>query len=238
MLGQSADTYQNRLDDLIIKIDEYFWCEEKGAYIDTFESGKKNVTRHANIFALLFGYGTEAQRKSIVKNVILNDEVPKISTPYFKFYELEAMCTIGKLDYVFEQIKGYWGAMIEIGATTFWEEFDIDWIENAGRIDEIVPDDKIDIHTSYGRGCYKKLRLSLCHGWASGPAPFMVRNILGVHILEPGCKKVAITPNLAGLDWACGTYPTPYGIIKIEHRVENGEIISKVTAPEEVEIIK
>lgn len=79
--------------------------------------------------------------------------------------------------------------MLDLGATTFWEDFDIDWIENAARIDEIVPVGKIDVHAAYGKFCYQKLRHSLCHGWANGPAPFLGRYILGIEILEAGCKK-------------------------------------------------
>ena len=127
--------------------------------------------------------------------------------------------------------------MLDYGATTFWEDFDIDWIKNAGGIDSIVPDGKIDIHGTYGKFCYQKFRHSLCHGWASGPAPFISKHILGVHVLEPGCKKVKITPKLGDLQWVKGAYPTPYGVIKIEHCMVDGKIQSKVTAPEGVEIV-
>ena len=56
-------------------------------------------------------------------------------------------------------------------------------------------------------------------------------------MLEPGCKKVKITPKLGDLQWVKGTYPTPYGVIKIEHCMVDGKIQSKVTAPEGVEIV-
>jgi hypothetical protein len=107
---------------------------------------------------------------------------------------------------------------------------------NAARIDEIVPEGKVDVHTSFGKHCYQKLRHSLCHGWASGPAPFLMKHILGVNILEAGCKKIKISPNLCDLEWACGTYPTPYGVIEIEHKKVNGKVVTKVNAPKEVEI--
>ena len=41
-------------EKLTASIEKFFWDEEKGAYIDSFTSGKRNVTRHANIFAILF----------------------------------------------------------------------------------------------------------------------------------------------------------------------------------------
>lgn len=201
LLGENADTYQNMLSELVTKIDQYFWCEEKGAYIDCFENDKKNVTRHANIFALLFGYGTEAQRKSIVKNVILNDEVPQISTPYFKFFELEAMCTIGKLDYVFEQIKGYWGAMIEIGATTFWEEFtpNVDWKEQLGMYDR-----------KYGK--------SLCHAWGASPIYLIGRYFLGVTPTSAGYETFTVEPNLSNIEEVDAVIPVKDGSVTIQKK--------------------
>jgi len=100
-----------------------------------------------------------------------------------------------------------------------------------------VPEGKVDIHGDYGAYCYLKLRHSLCHGWASGPAAFMTKKIIGVQVLEPGCRKIKVTPNLGDLQWAKGTYPTPYGIVSIEHRAENGKVTTNFTAPDEVEVV-
>ena len=47
-------------------------------------------------------------------------------------------------------ISEYWGAMLDLGATTFWEDFHIDWTKNAARIDELVPEGKVDVHGAYG----------------------------------------------------------------------------------------
>ena len=46
--------YRQDYEKLTASIEKFFWDEEKGAYIDSFTSGKRNVTRHANIFAILF----------------------------------------------------------------------------------------------------------------------------------------------------------------------------------------
>ena len=77
-------------------------------------------------------------------------------------------------------IRQYWGAMLDLGATTFWEDFDLDWTANAGRIDELVPAGKKDIHGDFGNYCYKGFRHSLCHGWASGPTAWLSEHVLGV----------------------------------------------------------
>ncbi len=163
--------------------------------------------------------------------------LPYGMSTFYGYYVLLALAKAGRVEDAIAAMRSYWGAMLDVGATTFWEDFDMEWLRGCSGIDEIPCDGKNDIHSSYGKFCYEKLRLSLCHGWASGPAPFMAKHILGVKILEPGCKKLAIEPQLGGLEWARGTYPTPYGIVEIEHHVENGKVETKVNAPKEVEIV-
>lgn len=155
---------------------------------------------------------------------------------FWGFYTLKALAKSGDTAQALDIIKGYWGKMLEMGATSFWEDFDVKWAENASRIDEAVADGKIDIHGDYGKHCYKGLRHSLCHGWASGPTAFLSQQVLGISIVEAGCKKVRIKPNLGNLRWAKGKFPTPYGEIYVEHTVTNGKVETKFSAPDEVEV--
>ena len=128
--------------------------------------------------------------------------------------------------------------MLSLGATTFWEDFNIDWTKNANRIDELPREGKIDVHATYGEYCYVKLRHSLCHGWASGPTPWLSKHILGIKILEPGMTKIKIEPNLGDLQWAKGTFPTPYGVISVEHtKGKDGKIKTTIDAPEKIQVI-
>lgn len=53
-LGEENPEYMEKYEKLIGQIRKFYWDREKGAFIDSFESGKRNVTRHANIFAILF----------------------------------------------------------------------------------------------------------------------------------------------------------------------------------------
>lgn len=69
-------------------------------------------------------------------------------------------------------MKDYYGAMLDRGATTFWEDFNIDWLEGSGSIDKIDPTKK-DIHGDYGAHCYVGYRHSLCHGWSAGVVRFI-----------------------------------------------------------------
>ena len=64
---------------------------------------------------------------------------------FYGYYMLEAMAMAGNYQGALDVIREYWGAMIDLGATSFWEDFDINWIPNAAPIDELVPEGKKDI---------------------------------------------------------------------------------------------
>jgi len=162
---------------------------------------------------------------------------PKDVSTFYGFYVLQALAKSGDTDTALDFIRTYWGAMLDLGATTFWEDFNLEWTNNAARIDELVPPGKKDIHGDYGAYCYLGFRHSLCHGWASGPTAWLSQNVLGVKPLAPGCKRVRIAPQLGNLKWAEGTYPTPLGPIHVRHeRKLDGTVTSKIEAPPGVQV--
>ena len=153
-------------------------------------------------------------------------------------YILNARAEAGDIEGALNDAREFWGGMLQMGATTFWEDFSIDWMENAARIDEEVPEGMIDIHGDYGAYCYKGFRHSLCHGWSSGPIPFATEYILGVTPVEPGYKTVRVKGNLGDLEYARGTVPTPKGVISVFHRKgTDGKIATRVEAPDGIEVI-
>jgi hypothetical protein len=158
---------------------------------------------------------------------------------FYGYYMLEAKAAAGDHQAAMDVIKQYWGAMLDLGATTFWEDFNLDWLPNAARIDELVPEGKVDIHGDYGAYCYLGFRHSLCHGWASGPTAWLTEHVLGVKVIEPGCKALKITPHLGDLKFVEGTYPTPYGVVTIKHtKMADGKIKSEIKGPKEVRIMR
>lgn len=85
----------------------------------------------------------------------------------------------------------------------------------------------------------KGFRHSLCHGWASGPTSWLSEYVLGVQVVEPGCRVVRITPHLGDLEWVEGTFPTPYGVITIRHeKGADGKVRSRIDAPSEVKVVR
>ena len=173
-----------------------------------------------------------------------NEEVIKVEgargfSTFYGYYMLQAMAKAGDYAGAMDFISEFWGAMIDLGATTFWEDFHTDWLkEDVAPITELVPAGKKDIHGDFGAYCYQGFRHSLCHGWASGPTAWLSQHVLGVEIVEPGYKVVKINPHLGDLEWVEGAVPTPFGDIKISHRKDaEGNVVSTVSAPECVTVI-
>lgn len=158
---------------------------------------------------------------------------------FYGYYMLEALAKAGDYTNAMNIISDYWGGMLDLGATTFWEDLTYSDLKRAARIDEIVPQGRYDLHAEGGAYCYKGMRHSFCHGWASGPTPWLTKHVLGVVPLEPGCRKVKIEPHLGELKWVEGTFPTPYGVIEIRHEKQNnGEVESTIKAPKEVLVVR
>ena len=157
---------------------------------------------------------------------------------FMAYYILQARAQAGDVEGALNTAREYWGGMLNLGATTFWEDFDINWMKQAAPIDRLPMEGEIDVHGTYGRFCYQGFRHSLCHGWSSSITSWLTRYILGIEVVEPGCRKIRIHPNLCDLSWVKGTYPTPEGTLYVEHRLkENGEIKTTFQAPEGIEVI-
>lgn len=103
-------------------------------------------------------------------NKLIEGRAKGFST-FMSYYVLSAIASRDEKLAV-DLMKEYYGAMLDRGATTFWEDFHMDWLEGTGRIDEI-DENKKDIHGDCGAHCYVGFRHSLCHGWSAGVVKFI-----------------------------------------------------------------
>lgn len=203
-------------------------------YLDKIRSEEVKIKTNKRVSALL----TLAGKKSPNSDIWMLDNSGSDMSCFMGYYFLLAKAKLGQLEGAVNIIREYWGGMLDMGATTFWEDFDIDWMQNSAGIDQIVPEGMNDIHGDFGRHCYTQFRHSLCHGWASGPTPFLSEKLAGIEILKPGCRKLKINPKLAGLQWYNVTYPTPYGAVEIKCRNKNGTVETDISAPGPIEITR
>ena len=201
LVGVESDEYIAQANVLEARISKDFWREELGAFVDCIDREDRVdvVTRHANIFALRYGIADEHQKERIIDCVIKNDKIPKITTPYFEFFELDAMCSIGETGYFVDMLHRYWGGMAALGATTFWEEFDP---EQEGN-------EHFEMYSNkFGR--------SLCHAWASSPIYLLGKYVLGVRPTSPAYKTFDIVPDALGFKTVSGRVPVLDGYVDVD----------------------
>lgn len=201
VLGEDETTvYTERADKLKKLINEKYWDNERFAYIDSFTSGRRNITRHANIFAILYDFVDRATADKLVDSVLENDSITKITTPYFELYELMALCKLGHIEYAQNMIDSYWGGMLKLGATTIWEQYD-------------PTQSGIEHYAMYGH----KYGKSLCHAWGSGPVYLLGRYCCGIYPTAVGASEFNVEPNPGIYNEFSGVVPIGDGLVKVDY---------------------
>lgn len=160
---------------------------------------------------------------------VIKDGGVKGLSSYLLFYTLKELSKTDP-ECALSLLKDYECRQLDRGATTFFEDYDVSWEQNAGDILSLSKNE--DIHGDRGDYCYKGFRHSLCHGWASGAVPFLAECVAGIEIAEPGCKKIRISPKMCGLDFIDVSYPTPLGILKAEIKRSDDGFSVEYSAPE------
>ena len=189
-------------------------------------------SKQANALLSIAGLG---DAKAINRSELAHNPLAGIST-FYGYYVLQARAHAGDYRGCLKLIRSFWGAMLDRGATTFWEDFDLAWLKGSGRIDEPTPPGKKDLHADFGAHCYVGLRHSLCHGWAAGPTAWLSEHVLGFSPAGVGSTRIRIAPHLGDLQWVRGSFPTPLGAVHVEHCRRGNKIDSVIDAPAGVTI--
>lgn len=193
-LSDTVDTLVD-INALRERIFQRYYDEARGAFIDGYASGKRVINRQQNVLAVLFDFTDEQQTQRIVENVLCGD-APAITTPFFKTFELMALGKCGKTERVLEYVKSYWGGMLELGATSFWEEFD---------------PTKTEHYSMYG----DKYGKSLCHVWGGGPVCLLINYLAGISVTAVGGSAYTVQPYLHGIDAYSARMPVADGVVEV-----------------------
>ena len=211
VIGREDEGCRDQAECLKKNIWDKFYDKEAGVFIDSYESGNHVVTRQSNILAYLFLVEDSKVRADIYENVVLNEEIRQISTPYFKFYENQVHCEAGNGKLLEESLRKYYGSMLETGATSLYEEYD--------------PDKKGAEHYAMYGDAYGK---SLCHAWSASPIYLLGRYRLGVKNTGIGYDSFEVAPMRGDLRTFKGTVPLPGGYVSVEVSDEMVKVMSTV----------
>jgi len=174
-----------------------FWSAGQGAFRDC--TGSDAAGRHANLLAVLSGTATPEHAESLTEQVLLNPGIPAVGTPYMRSLEAMALARCGRQEAMLDVLRTYWGGMLDLGASTFWERFD------AGETGEAR-------HAMYGR----PYATSLCHAWSAGPVFLLGGELFGCRPIEPGWARFTLDISEPPLTRLVGAIPTPHGEIRIQ----------------------
>jgi alpha-L-rhamnosidase len=119
-------------------------------------------------------------------------------TPFMAAFRLRALLATGDVERVLAEVRRSWGAMLDAGPGTFWEEF-----SDAG-----------PSLAMYGRPFGR----SLCHAWSAGPAALLPEAVLGLRPTGDGWARFEVAPQLGELEWASAVVPAPPGDIVVHVR--------------------
>jgi alpha-L-rhamnosidase len=155
-------------------------------------------TRHANLLSMVSGLTRPSDREGVMR-FLSGDSAEPVNSPSMISYEIQTLAEAGKATEALLKLKKIWGAMLQAGATTFWEGYD-----------ERETGD--EIYRFYDRPYGK----SMCHAWGAGPVFLVPEIIFGLKPLEDGWKTFTIDPNCGLVDWAEMTVPSKSGTVGLK----------------------
>lgn len=97
------------------------WDERRSCFRDTRDNDVR-ISEQANCLAIEFGASPDGSAGKILDALIARREASiLIGTPYAAFSMLIALARAGLHDRALRYIRTHWGAMLESGATSWWE---------------------------------------------------------------------------------------------------------------------
>ena len=149
---------------------------------------KRYYLKHSNIMA---AYTSVCDEKTAVLLLekIMNDEIEGEVQPYFMHYLLEAIYSHGLREKYTLKVIDRWRSAVERC--------------NKGLVEGFVePEPGYSFDHS--------------HAWGGTPLYSLPKALLGLTVVEPGCKRIRLDPSLLGLDFAKVEMPTEYGSLVCE----------------------
>lgn len=221
--------FERLAEQVKVGINQRMWDAGRGIYVDCVADGKpsRRVSQHSNAVAILYGIAPEDRWRGIIEYITdpqrvrlrqtdmrglvtpgpFNEETDVVlAQPFFSFYLHRALAQAGAFDKAVARIEELWGAMLDAGATTWWEE----WKRRANS--------------------------SECHAWSASPTFDLSTDLLGVRPTEPGFARFAVEPKPAGLNYAKGVFPTVKGDVEVEWRIEGGSFALAVRSPQQTKM--
>ncbi|MBN1673969.1 MAG: family 78 glycoside hydrolase catalytic domain [Kiritimatiellae bacterium] len=159
-------------------------------------SGK--ISEHGNLTPIWAGLCDDAVARQIVGAVFGSERSQTFTEaqPFYMAVVLPALERAGRFELALDLIRRRWGRrMVDKGATSVFEE----WYQNG----------------SWRSGRFHGFLRTHSHAWSAFPADFLIRHLMGLEILEPGCGRLRVAPKKTDFDYMAA-FPTPLGTVSAE----------------------
>lgn len=224
VLGETAmekDAIKKR-DALKENINKLLFDNEKGLYFEGLNhkvdmsnivewaqpqnTDKRYYLPHSNILACCYGIAESKTAESIITKVMEEDFEASFQ-PYFAHFLFEAIYKNGLRDKYTLSLCERWKEPVRKCSKGLVEGF-------------ISPEENYNFDHS--------------HAWGGSPLYSIPKALCGFEVLEPGMKRIKLSPSLLGLEQAKVEIPTPFGEIYVEQ--ERGKQ-AKITCPPDITIV-
>ncbi|XID90173.1 alpha-L-rhamnosidase N-terminal domain-containing protein [Paenibacillaceae bacterium WGS1546] len=166
-----------------------------------------SVTAQTNFVAIWTGIMEREEAAAFIDNEYLAGKLPRIKGAFFYHIVLETLFDYSYGQEAVDIIRGFWGAMLGRGATTWWETFDPTLPACT------VPSPYLGHTPTFMQAA---IPVSFSHGWGASPTYLLTREVLGVDVSTLGEGVIRFRPSaLGGLTWAKGKIPSPAGDIEV-----------------------
>jgi len=191
---------------------------KRGCYADANIDGEfsEKISEHGNLTPIFAGLCVDKISQKIIDKIFCEKNNLKFTEaqPFYMPVVLRALDKSENFPLAIDLIRRRWGKrMVEKGATSTYEE----WYQNG----------------SWRDGVFKGFLRTHSHAWSACPADFLIRRLIGLEILEKGCRKIKLSPKKTNFDYHV-IFPTPLGEITVE--CKSGEI--NITVPEGITLAR
>ena len=209
---KEASKWKKRAEGLRQAFHRWFYDEEKKMYLDGLgdpvaerENQPENVpmkhySRYANALAVLYDLCPPAETVRLVHLVAdEKNELPLVQ-PYFMHFILQAVCKAGLQEEYGLTLFERWKPLIKTCSKGLQEGW-------------FAPEPSYSFDHS--------------HAWGGTPAYHIPLMLTGLKMLEPGFRKISLSPKLYDLTYADVSFPTPYGMLRcVQRKGEEPQIIA------------
>lgn len=124
--AEAAHEYLGRCQVLKSDLNKHLWNDAQGTYADCRQDGVQGdaFSQQTSALALLYDVAPSDRAAQLSSQLHKDqDSSSGVQTPYSMFYVLEALYRHGVDHLALTVMRSRWGAMLDEGATTWWEHF-------------------------------------------------------------------------------------------------------------------